>query len=161
VGGFGSLIVIVAPYIAAQAECSVAPVMHSSPDGARQSIPKESWCAVRLVIVVASVPWPGGPPTTIQEHGQSFIGYIATCEPGLDEDLISGFKDAYCGEWDSENAYAEDLIREVGLAGVEQFPDSLMPYLDIDKVARELFLHGTLCTHPAPAGGVFVFDTAA
>jgi antirestriction protein len=97
----------------------------------------------------------------IAEHGERLIGYVVICEPTLDEEAPSGFEDAYRGEWDSENDYAEDLISECGLAGVEQIPDSLMPYLDLNMVAREIFQHGTLSTYPAPGGGVFVFDANA
>lgn len=51
----------------------------------------------------------------------------------------SHFEDAYCGEWDSEVAYAEDLFDELYLGDV---PSSVQSYIDYEKFARDLFLDG-------------------
>jgi antirestriction protein len=95
----------------------------------------------------------------IETHGAAFIAYTETCEPTLDRDIADGFEDAYRGEWDSERDYAEYEIGEVGLAGVEQIPESLLPYLDLEMVVREIFRHGTLSSRDNPNGGIYVFET--
>jgi antirestriction protein len=97
----------------------------------------------------------------IEQHGDAFIAYIETCEPTLDTDIAGGFQNAYRGEWNSERDYAEHEISEIGLAGVEQIPESLLPYLDMEMVVREIFDHGSMCSHENPAAGIYVFDTNA
>lgn len=97
----------------------------------------------------------------IEQNGAAFIAYIETCEPTLDADIADGFEDAYRGEWDSERDYAEEEIGELGFAGVEQIPDSLLSYLDMEKIVRDIFRHGTLRSHDNPDGGVYVFETNA
>ena len=95
----------------------------------------------------------------IEQHGAAFIAYIDTCEPTLNVDIADGFEDAYRGEWDSERDYAEHEIGELGLAGVEQIPDSLLPYIDMEMVVREIFRHGSMSSRDNPAGGIYVFET--
>jgi antirestriction protein len=97
----------------------------------------------------------------IEKHGEVFIAYVEACEPTLNDEVASGFDDAYRGEWDSENAYAEDFISECGFAGVQQIPDELLPYLDMDMIAREIFRHGPMISRPSASGRVHVFDTEA
>src|ERR1035441_4250204 len=79
VGGVGSESVTVAPYMVAQAACSVAPVTHSSSGGAWQTMPSESSCADRPVILAGSPPVPGGPPT---EHVSPFCTESKQVSPG-------------------------------------------------------------------------------
>src|SRR5271165_1800889 len=79
VGGVGSARVTVAPYIVAHTACSVAPVTHSSPDGAWQTMPSESSCADRPVITAGSPPSPGGPPTA---HVSPFPTVSRQVSPG-------------------------------------------------------------------------------
>jgi antirestriction protein len=95
----------------------------------------------------------------IEEYGAAFIAYIETCEPTLNADIADGFDDAYRGKWNSERDYAEDEICELGLAGVERIPESLLPYLDMEMVVREIFRHGTLRSREGPVVGVYVFET--
>jgi hypothetical protein len=68
---------------------------------------------------------------------------------GIDEDAVaayidqrgswnqSDFQDAYCGEYDSEVAYAEELFDECYLHDV---PESARSYIDYEKFARDLFI---------------------
>jgi antirestriction protein len=97
----------------------------------------------------------------IEEHGPAFIAYVEVCEPTLDKDVASGFNDSYRGEWNSEQDYAEHEIGELGFAGLEGIPAELVPYLNMDMIAREIFRHGTMSSHENPSGGVYVFDTDA
>lgn len=50
----------------------------------------------------------------------------------------SDFEDAYCGEYDSEVAYAEALVDDVGY--LSEMPESLRCYFDYEKFARDLFI---------------------
>lgn len=75
----------------------------------------------------------------IEEHGEAFIGYAEHVDPnGSPDELAEGFEDAYRGTFDTFEEHAEELISEVGFAGVEQIPDALMPYLDMEMIARDL-----------------------
>lgn len=49
------------------------------------------------------------------------------------------FEDAYCGEYDSEQAYAEELVDELGC--LERMPENLRWYFDYEKFARDLFIN--------------------
>jgi hypothetical protein len=51
----------------------------------------------------------------------------------------SGFEDAYNGEWDSEQAFAENLFDECYL---HEVPDFAKNYIDYEKFARDLFRGG-------------------
>jgi antirestriction protein len=95
----------------------------------------------------------------IEQHGPALVAYVDTCEPSLDTDLARGFDDAYRGEWDSEQDYAEHEVEETGFAGVQRIPDELVPYLDMELVTREIFRHGPMSSHNNPEGGIYVFDT--
>jgi antirestriction protein len=97
----------------------------------------------------------------VEEHGPAFAAYVDACEPTLDEHVADGFDDAYRGEWESEQDYAEHEINELGFAGIERIPDELMPYLNIDMITREIFRHGTMTSRKNPNGGIYVFDTTA
>jgi antirestriction protein len=97
--------------------------------------------------------------TGIEQHGPAFAAYVDACEPPPDKDVASGFDDAYRGEWNSEQDYAEHEISEVGFAGLERIPDELLTYLNLDMIAREIFRHGTMTSRDNGNGGVYVFDT--
>lgn len=62
----------------------------------------------------------------------AYIGHFGTWSR-------SGFGDAFRGEWDSEQAYAEEFFDEHYLSEV---PDSVKAYIDYEKFARDLFLDG-------------------
>lgn len=49
----------------------------------------------------------------------------------------SDFEDAFCGEYDSEVAYAEELFDECYLHDV---PENVRYYIDYEKFARDLFI---------------------
>lgn len=72
---------------------------------------------------------------------------------GTLEDL-SAFDDDYAGEWDSEQAYAEDLADSIGAIDSEaRWPNDC---IDWERATRELFADG-LWSAPAEGGGVHVF----
>ena len=51
----------------------------------------------------------------------------------------SDFENAYCGKYESKEAYAGDMIEECGL--LSEVPDSLRGYFDYEKFARDLFIN--------------------
>lgn len=112
----------------------------------------------------------------IAERGDAFSEWLGAAEPDLDDlDALSErFTESYRGEWESERAYAEHEVDEVGWAGiptrvwvsesgiyaapaVNPF-EALSAYLDWDAIARELFDHGNLSTAAADGGKVYVFE---
>lgn len=82
----------------------------------------------------------------IEEHGEAFAIYVS--HVGADWDDVSGFEDAYCGEWDSERAYAENLADDIGLfssqscrcCGTQTDTSTIENYFDWDAWTRDLFL---------------------
>jgi antirestriction protein len=67
----------------------------------------------------------------IEEHGEAFAAYAGNIGGDADE---AGFEEAYCGEWDSEEAYAEDTMDDL-----YDIPDHLVMYIDWEAVARDWF----------------------
>ncbi|WP_028192299.1 antirestriction protein ArdA [Salinispora pacifica] len=55
-----------------------------------------------------------------------------------DSGLIERFREAYCGEWESEVEYAQDLADDLGVLDA----DATWPcnYIDWDRAARDLFI---------------------
>ena len=87
----------------------------------------------------------------IAEHGEAFAAYAA--DIGADHATVEGFEEAYCGEWDSETAYAEDLFDE---CYAHDIPENLRCYIDYEAFSRDLFIDG-YTSSPNPGGGVWVF----
>jgi hypothetical protein len=54
------------------------------------------------------------------------------------ENWISDFEEAYSGEWNSEQEFAEDLAVNIDL--LNGVPDHIQLYFDWDKWTRDLFL---------------------
>jgi len=54
------------------------------------------------------------------------------------QDWISDFEDAYSGEWNSEQEFAEDLAINTGL--LDGVPDHIQIYFDWEKWTRDLFM---------------------
>ena len=86
----------------------------------------------------------------IEEHGPAFAAYAN--HVGADYATAEGFQDAYCGEWESERAYGENLFDELYLHDV---PDHVQPYIDYDSFAHDLFIDDNYSVD-APSG-VYVF----
>ena len=49
-----------------------------------------------------------------------------------------GFEDSYAGEWDSDQALAEDFIESTGM--LNDMPDNLRGYFDIEAFAHDLMM---------------------
>ena len=55
-----------------------------------------------------------------------------------DSDLsVHDFREAYCGEWDSEEEFARNIVEECGM--LDNVPESLKDYFDFERYADELF----------------------
>ena len=82
--------------------------------------------------------------------------YLAYAGLGIASDPIpdaDDFREAYSGEWDSEEDYAYDLAEELGAVPAEHsWPAS---YIDWEAATRDLFMDYS--SERSPGGGVFVF----
>lgn len=88
----------------------------------------------------------------IEEHGDAFAswaGYV-----GENYANVSDFEDAYHGEHDSQRAFTEELLEDMGW--LSDMPEHLRSYFDYDTYTRDLFITDFFSS-AAPGGGVFVF----
>lgn len=84
----------------------------------------------------------------------AFLAWFVENEPSTTDatNALSSFQDNYCGEWDSERAYAENLVDDLG----DLDPDSFLArYFDYEAFARDLFIND-YSSVDAPRG-VYVF----
>lgn len=84
----------------------------------------------------------------LDEHGEPLAAYL----DHLGTRDASGFEDAYCGTYDSEQDYAYALADEFM---PHDAPDFLTRYFDYEAFARDLFMCD--CFSVRVAGGVAVF----
>ena len=90
--------------------------------------------------------------TLIEQHGEAFAAYVD--HQGRDFATVESFEEHYRGEWESEQAYAEELFDELYLHGV---PEHVRYYIDYEKFARDLFIND-MYSAEATSGRVHVFD---
>jgi antirestriction protein len=97
----------------------------------------------------------------ITEHGQAFAAWAALAGAKEATNNPAEFNDAYLGEYESVEAFAEEELEDYGLTEIldRAVPGSLRYYVDIDieAFARDLKLSGDIHTAPADDGGVWVF----
>lgn len=99
----------------------------------------------------------------IAEHGRAFAAWAAHLERGQWDDLPR-FEDAYMGQWDSLDEYAENLLDSFGIwQTIEQaVPESLQPYIRVDSeaFARDLSSSGDVDAIEvgSPGEGVYIFE---
>ncbi|MCA9407191.1 MAG: antirestriction protein ArdA [Candidatus Omnitrophica bacterium] len=70
----------------------------------------------------------------IEQHGEAYVAYVNYI--GVDYATEEGFQEAYQGEWNSEEAFAENLADET-----MEIPEHLQYYIDYEKFARDLFIN--------------------
>ena len=87
----------------------------------------------------------------IDEHGRAFAAYAG--HVGVDFATAEGFEEAYAGEWESEEAYGEELFDELY---AHEIPENLRCYIDYEAFARDLFINDNYSVD-CPDGGVYVF----
>lgn len=93
--------------------------------------------------------------TAVVDHLQpAYFAWIKSCDyTDPDEPCIDDFLERYCGEWDSFEEYAHQLVDEIGL--LIDVPEEVSRYFHWESWTRDL-AHDYQ-TESAPGGGVFVF----
>lgn len=98
----------------------------------------------------------------ISEHGPAFAAWADVME---DEASLGGFADLYLGEYDSLEAYAEQLVDDLGYDELldRTIPESLRPYVQINVagLAQDMWLGGDIHVYHRDGGGVWLFDGRA
>jgi antirestriction protein len=85
----------------------------------------------------------------IEEHGEAFAAFLT-----YDSDMTAeDFEESYRGTYRSVEDFADELIEE-GVLG--EIPENLLPYIDVEKFARDLEIGGDIFTVDG-GDGVFVF----
>lgn len=77
--------------------------------------------------------------SAIDEHGEAFVAYAENMGLGDIDDDIRDHENRYRGEWDSEEAFAEDYIEQIG--SLDSMPADLRWYFDMEGYARDLFIN--------------------
>lgn len=97
-------------------------------------------------------------------HGPAFAAWADLRTDDADQAgqaCLDGFEDAYLGEYDSLEAYAEHLVSELGYNQLldERLPEHLRAYVEINLrgLASDLRLGGEVQVCDRDGGGVWVF----
>jgi antirestriction protein len=69
----------------------------------------------------------------VEEHGNAYLHYVNYV--GIDNATEKDFLEAYMGEWDSEEKFAENLMDEC-----YNVPDDIASYIDYASFAYDLFI---------------------
>jgi antirestriction protein len=97
----------------------------------------------------------------IVEHGPAFAAWISL-QGATDTETLARFDHAYLGEWESTEAYAEDLLEDFDLERLldQVVPEGLRPYVQVNAAGfgRDLELGGDISTVDSPEHAVYVFD---
>ena len=93
----------------------------------------EGFCGLRLsesedISTVAEM------AAMIEEHGEAWAKFAEY--EGIEYATLERFEEAYAGEWDSEEDFAENLAGET-----MEIPQHLEFYIDYEKLARDLFVN--------------------
>ncbi len=83
------------------------------------------------------------------DEQEAFDAFLAYKGAGREDSVFEDFREAYCGEWASEEDFAEQLVDDCGL--LSNVPDDLRYYFDFSKYARDLFM----CDYYFESGHVF------
>lgn len=95
----------------------------------------------------------------IAKHGRAFVAWAATRD-SFDGEALDDFEEGYLGTYDSIEAYAEQLLDDVGATEeLSKVPEWLQSYLSLDVAgfANDLVLGGDIRA-VADDEGVHVFD---
>lgn len=69
-----------------------------------------------------------------QEAFEAFMDIRCDADVTFEE-----FREAYCGQWDSEEEYTEQLVDDLGL--LDEIPEHLRRFFDMEAYSRELFAY--------------------
>jgi antirestriction protein len=96
----------------------------------------------------------------IAEHGPAFAHWAALIGTN-DREALARFEDAYLGHWATLEAYAEELLDDIGINRdiEEAIPEHLQPYVtvDVEGMARDMEFGGQITTSTGD-DGVYIFD---
>ena len=87
----------------------------------------------------------------IEEHGEAFA--VFADHEGIDYSTADRFEEMYCGEWDSEKDYAEELFDELYS---HEVPEHIQNYIDYEAFARDLFIDDCYSAR-GESGQLYVF----
>jgi antirestriction protein len=97
----------------------------------------------------------------IRDHGPAFAAW-AELHDG-DQDLLDQFEEAYLGEYDSPEAWAESVMDDLDIqARLEQeLHGDMARYVRIDTGAwvQDAWLAGDIAIVHKPGGGVWIFQS--
>lgn len=83
----------------------------------------------------------------------AYLAYAATGASGSPIPDPEEFREAYQGEWDSREDFAQELAEDIGaIPDDAAWPNS---YIDWERAARDLFMDYS--DEPAPGGRIYVF----
>jgi antirestriction protein len=98
--------------------------------------------------------------TGIADHGEAFAHW-ASITGSREPDQLDQFSDAYQGCFESVEAYAEQLLDDIGVTDAVEsvVADTMIPYVNVDFAgfASDLELSGDIATATG-SEGVYVFD---
>jgi len=80
----------------------------------------------------------------ISEFGEAVASTVWNHVSGNAAEAQRLLEDCYQGSWDSLEAWAEELLSSSG--ELDQVPESLRPYIDVEAYARDLELNGDVFT---------------
>ena len=95
----------------------------------------------------------------IAEHGPAFAHWAELV--GSDPETLGRFEDNFEGHFADLEAYGDSIIEAYGFdKAVEDLPDLLTPYVNIDSAAfaRDMELGGMISTSEGD-GGIYVFGS--
>ena len=147
-------------------QADIDTMLAASPWAARTGEPAEEWGVLDYDNFGAcridqheNLDWISAVARGIAEHGPAFAAWADVVE---DPELLPGFEDAYIGEYDSLEAYAEQLISDLGYDDLldRVVPPTLRPYVEfnIAGYAQDMWLNGEVHVYHRSGGGVWIFD---
>lgn len=106
-----------------------------------------------------SLEWISTVARGITEQGLAFAAWVEACD--RDADRVAHFEEAYRGEWESVDAYADELLSDLGYVEAidTAAPEWLQPYIkfNMEAFARDLELNGDVVA-VRHAHGVWIFE---
>jgi antirestriction protein len=145
-------------------EADIQTTLAGSPWTARTGEPAEEWgifdtdsfgdCRIDQH---EDLDWVSAVARGIAAHGPAFAAWADVME---DPDRLADFEKAYLGEYDSLEAYAEQLIDDLGYNELlDRLPPNLRPYVHINVAgfAQDMWLNGEVQVYHRSGGGVWIF----
>jgi antirestriction protein len=147
-------------------QADIATMLAGSPWTARTGEPAEEWGVFDTdnfgacrIAQHEGLDWISAVAKGIAQHGLAFAAWADVME---DPELLPGFEEAYLGEYDSLEAYAEHLIDELGYDELldRVVPPALRPYVEFNTAgyAQDMWLNGEINVYYRSGGGVWIFD---